>query len=407
MPLTNFEKQLRATIAEVESQGLSKADEPVIVGIRKPQGNKGPRFLLAGMGAKQHIRMNANSYLGLAFKERVIKAAEKGSRQFGTGPSAVRFISGTYAPHVKLEKRLAQFHGRDACMLNSSAYTTVLGVLATLTSPETIIISDELNHNCIINGMRLARPKDRKVYKHLDLAQLESQIKECIGLCENVIIITDGIFSMRGDHAPLDKICELTRKYSRQFPRDIVLIVDDSHGVGVFGKTGRGTEEYTNAKGVDVLIGTLGKGFGVNGGYVVTSKTIITFLREKNPLYIFTNPINSPDAAAAHEAVSLVDSAEGRKLIAWLHARTRQFRDGLMSHGYETLPGEHAIVPLIVRDTARTNKMVAFLRENGILATGLAFPIVPKGEETIRFQVCACHTEYDIDYVLDVLSRFN
>ncbi len=278
-------------------------------------------------------------------------------------------------------------------------------MLTTLTDPETIIISDELNHNCIITAMKLARPKDKKVYRHLDMAGLERAVQASIGRCQKAIIVTDGVFSMRGDHAPLDEIGRLARRYNDSFPQDILVVVDDSHGVGAFGKTGRGTEEYT-AAGVDVLIATLGKAFGVNGGYVVSSRIIIQYLREKNPFYIYTNPITPMEAAAALEALNILDSRKGLRRLAHLRAMTARFEKGLVNLGYETIPGEHPVVPLLVRDADQTTRLVNFLRDHGVLATGLNYPIVPKGDETIRFQVCADHTKDDIAYVLKILSAF-
>ena len=182
----------------------------------------------------------------------------------------------------ELERKLAEFHGREDCIIFSSAYSTVMGILTPLITGDSIVISDELNHNCIINAIRLARPKEKLIYKHLDMIELENQIKYSRGNAKRLIIVTDGIFSMRGDYAPLDVIMRLANEYDKDFEENILVVVDDSHGVGAFGNTGRGTEEYTGAK-VDILIGTLGKAFGVNGGYLVGSKTLIRYLREKAP----------------------------------------------------------------------------------------------------------------------------
>jgi glycine C-acetyltransferase len=406
MPLTNFTQQLQKEIDELVAAGTAKGAEQVVVKVKKAQGEKGPRFFLEGYGDREFIRMNSNSYLGMGLREDLLKAEEDGAERFGVGPGAVRFISGTYQPHVELEKRLAAFHGREDCMLTSAAYACVMGVISTLTMPETIIISDELNHNCIINAMKLARPKAKKIYPHLNMAALENQIKESIGACDNLMIVTDGVFSMRGDFAPLDKICNLIDKYSDRFPKDVYLIVDDSHGVGAFGETGRGTEEYTGAGKVDVLVATLGKAFGVNGGYVVSNKTVIQYLREKNPFYIYTNPITPSEATASLKAIDILEGPEGPSLLKHLREMTKRFEQGLLDLGYETIPSEHPVVPLMVRDTKRTTDLVKHLRDHGVLATGLNYPVVPKGDQLIRFQICADHTPYDIDYVLDVLKKF-
>lgn len=406
MPVENFARYLQEQVDDLVKSGITKGDEQVVVKVKKAGDGRGPRFLLDGYGEREFIRMNSNSYLGLQFLKRMRKAEEDGSDNFGVGPGAVRFISGTYQPHMTLEKRLAKFHNRGGCMLHSSAYTTMLGVIVTLTTPETIIVSDELNHNCIINAMKLARPKDKKIFKHLDLGEMERHIKDCIGQCENLIVITDGVFSMRGDYAPLAKMSEITARYNDRFSKDIVLAVDDSHGVGAYGATGRGTEEVTGAKHVDIIVATLGKAFGVNGGYVVADERIIRFLREKNPFYIYTNPITPSEATAALEAVDILDSDDGRKLLRHLGEMTKKFEQGLIDLGYETIPSPHPVVPLLVRDTERTRRLVTYLRDNGILATGLNYPVVPKGDETIRFQVCADHTANDIDEVLTVLGDF-
>jgi glycine C-acetyltransferase len=220
------------------------------------------------------------------------------------------------------------------------------------------------------------------------------------------VVVTDGIFSMRGDHAPLKQVMQLAEQYDYRFAENVVVVVDDSHGVGAFGKTGRGTEEYTRAPKADVLVGTLGKAFGVNGGYVASSRAIIRFLRETSPMYIYSNPITPAEAAAAMAALELLDSAEGVELLTRLRSLTRRFGEGLVNLGFEILPGEHPVVPLMVRDTGKTRALVQHLRDHGVLATGLAFPVVPRGDEEIRFQVNADHTESDIDQVLDVLAKF-
>jgi glycine C-acetyltransferase len=282
----------------------------------------------------------------------------------------------------------------------------VLGVITSLTTSETIILSDELNHNCIINAMKLSRPKDKKVYRHVDMEDMEEQIIESEGQCDALLLITDGVFSMRGVYAPLDKISAIVAKHNHLFPRGIVLIVDDSHGVGALGETGRGTEEICKANGVDILVATLGKAFGVNGGYIVSKKEVIRFLRERNPLYIFTNPITQGEASAALAAVNLLDSKAGRELVDHLHKLVTMFEKGLTDMGYETFSSPHPVTPLIVRDTAKTSKLVQYLFENGILATGLSYPVVPKGDELIRFQVNADHTESDLKFVLEVLGKF-
>src|SRR3989449_11095808 len=249
MPLEKLLDDLKAQLAHLDAAGTSKGREQVVVAVKPPQRSRGPRFLLDGFADREFIRMNSNSYLGLSLRHELIEAEEQAAQAYGVGPGAVRFISGTYEPHVRLEQALADFHGRPACMLAGSAYTAVAGVLFSLGTPETVLVSDELNHNCIVNGMKLATHKARKVYGHLDLRALEQRLEESLGQAESALVITDGVFSMRGDHAPVDRIAELCRKYDPRFPRGCVLVVDDSHGVGGFGTTGRGTEEVTAGGG--------------------------------------------------------------------------------------------------------------------------------------------------------------
>lgn len=406
MPLDRLETVLRRHVADLEDRGTAKGEEAAVTRVVPPRDGRGPRFVLEGEGDREFIRMNSNSYLGLSFRPELIEAEDAAVRAYGTGPGAVRFISGTYSPHTTLERRLARFHGREAAMIFSSAYATMLGVLTPLVSAETVIVSDELNHNCIINAIRLARPLDKVIYPHLDLDALEKGIQGAVGRAKRVIVVTDGIFSMRGNHAPLDRIMEIARRYDDHFEENVVVLVDDSHGVGAFGRTGRGTEEYTASPPVDLLVGTLGKAFGVNGGYVVASEAVIRYLRESAPFYIYSNPITPGEAAAALAAVELVDSPAGSELLERLRSLTRRFEEGLVALGFETIPSEHPVTPLLVRDTARTRDLVRYLFQNGILATGLTYPVVPYGDEKIRFQINADHTEADIDEVLAVLKAY-
>jgi len=404
MPLNRLSAVLRPSLETLEQEGRRKGHETVVVGVLPPQGDRGPRYLLQGYGDKPFIRMNSNSYLGLSRHPALKNAEEEAIEHFGVGPGAVRFISGTYAPHVELEGHLAAFHGREAAMIFSSAYATVLSVVVPLTTDQTVLISDELNHNCIINAVRLARPLEKLIYKHLDLDNLEQALQKAAALgARRVLVITDGVFSMRGSHAPLAEIARLVEQYDERFAENAILIVDDSHGVGAFGATGRGTEEHTAAQ-ADVLIGTLGKAFGVNGGYVVGAADLIAYLRETSPMYIYSNPITPGEAAAAVAALKLVQAPEGQQRLQHLSAMTERFRQGLLSLGYESFPGAHPVVPLLLRDAARTNRLVGFLREQGVLATAIVYPVVPKGEASIRFQISAEHTQRDVDEVLGILQ---
>jgi glycine C-acetyltransferase len=405
MPHDRLDGILLAELQRLEAEGRRKGAETIIAGVLPAKDGRGPRYLIAGEGDRPFLRMNANNYLGLSLREEVVLSQDAGVRHFGAGPGAVRFISGTWAPHVALERALAAFHGREDVMILSSAYAAVMGLLPPLVTAETALISDALNHNSIINAVRLARPRERAIYAHLDLGELEARLDEARKTCRRAIIVTDGVFSMRGDHAPLAEIMTLARRHDPDFPENVLVVVDDSHGVGAFGQTGRGTEEQTGAR-ADILVGTLGKAFGVNGGYIAASGSVISYLRETSPFYIYSNPISPGEAAAASRAVAFVDSAAGRDLLRHLRAMTARFRDGLAQIGLETIAGEHPVVPLMVRDSARTAALVAHLRRTGVLATGLNFPVVPKGDEEIRFQICADHTTQDIDEALAVLAAF-
>ncbi|MBB6099371.1 glycine C-acetyltransferase [Deinobacterium chartae] len=402
MPADRLSAHLEGELKTLEDQGRRKARETVITGVEPPQGGRGPRYRVEGEPGRAYLRMNANSYLGLSRHPRLLEAAEQAARSYGSGPGAVRFISGTFAPHADLERRLAAFHGREAALLFSSAYAAVLGTLISLITPQTAVISDELNHNSIINALRLARPQRKDVYRHLDLADLEVRLRSAVG-ARRAVVVTDGVFSMRGVHAPLDRVAARVSAHDPHFPENALLVVDDSHGVGALGASGRGSEELCGTR-ADLLIGTLGKAFGVNGGYVVGSRALIDYLREVAPLTVFSNPISPAEAAAACAALELTDSAWGRERLAHLRALTDRFRRGLRALGLETLSGEHPVVPLFVRDAARTRALVARLRERQILVTGLTFPVVPAGDESLRFQISAEHTEADIDEVLAALE---
>ena len=399
--LTDVVKRL---VAGMEEAGTAKGAEVVVREVIAPRDGHGPRFLLEGQGDKPFIRMNANSYLGLSLHPEVIEAEEDTARAMGAGPGAVRFIAGTHTPHIELERALAAFHGREEGMIFSSAYAAVVSALVSLTDKTTFLLSDELNHNCIINAIRMSRPAGKAIYPHLDLAALDRHLEEAKGDARRAIVVTDGIFSMRGDHAPVDEIMDIATRHDPDYPENVVVLVDDSHGVGAFGATGRGTEEYTGSPPCDLLVGTLGKAFGVNGGYVVSSAPVIRFLRESSPLYIYSNPITAGEAAAARKSLEILQGPEGATRLRHLSSLTRRFESGLVSRGFEIIPGDHPIVPIMVRDTGETRRLVAALFDAGVLATGLAFPVVPRGDESIRFQINADHTEAGIDYVLVALE---
>ena len=404
MSLHKLNLSLIAEVGKLQQEGRAKSPERVIVGYLPAAGSRGPRYRLEGSD-RDYIRMNSNSYLSLSNHPEVLAAADAASHVFGAGPGAVRFIDGTFAPHRELEARIARFVDRPAARIFNSAYTTVLGLAITLSGPDTHWIGDELNHNCIIRAMRIANvpSAQRAIFKHNDVADLEAHLARVPDGTGRVIVIFDGIFSMRGDNTPLEEIAALVAPHEHRFREGVVTVMDDSHGIAAYGATGRGTEEHCGAR-ADIFVGTFGKAFGVNGGFVAASPELVEAVRQKADTYIYTNPLGAADCAAAVKAVDVTDSQEGRDRLAHLKARTDQFRRGLSGLGFESIPGPHPVVPLLVRDTTRCRAMVTTLFEMGILAVGLTFPVVPRGDETIRFQINAAHTEADIAEVLKALS---
>jgi glycine C-acetyltransferase len=404
--LEKLDAALAAEVAALEHEGRAKAAERVIEAFLPPSGAFGPRYRLAGSPG-EFIRMNSNSYLSLSNHPALIAAADEAAREFGVGPGAVRFIDGTFRQHVELEGRIAAFVGRPAAKIFNSAYTANLGQALAIAGPRTFWIGDELNHNSIIRAMRISGvPKEnRSIYSHNDMDELSRLLEEVPEKMERVVVIFDGIFSMRGDFAPVDEINRRLAPHRDRFPQGLVSVIDDSHGIGAYGATGRGTEEHAGAR-ADIVIGTFGKAFGVNGGFVAASRAVIEAIRQKSDTYIYTNPLGVADCAAALAALDIVDSHAGRERLSHLHARIRQFREGVARLGWESIPGPHPVVPVLVRDTARARALVEHFFAHGVLVVALTYPVVPRGSETIRCQVNAAHTEADIDAVLAALSSF-
>ncbi|NOT13761.1 MAG: aminotransferase class I/II-fold pyridoxal phosphate-dependent enzyme [Methylococcaceae bacterium] len=405
MSLDKLESRFTEKLISLQKQGVCKGHEKIITCIKPASKGFGPRYQIDGYAGRSFLRMNSNSYLGMSMHPSVIKAETEAAHQWGTSPGAVRFISGSYLPHKELESKLAEFHGRESAMLFSAAYATMMGVLPQLISEDTLVVSDELNHSCIINAMRLAQPPKKEVYAHANIPELENLLQIHSGQFKRVCVVTDGVFSMRGDHAQIDAITACCRRYEARYEEGIISVVDDSHGVGAFGASGRGTEEITGGQ-ADILVGTLGKALGVNGGYVVARAVIIDYLRETSPFYIYSNPIAPAEAAAARAALNILDSQEGLQLLEKLRHYSIFLRTGLERLGFETLPGEHPIVPLFVRDSHQTAALAAHLFAHNILVTGLNHPVVPRGQEEIRLQISAEHTEQDLRYLLDILAGF-
>jgi glycine C-acetyltransferase len=404
MSLEKLNEALAADVARLAEEGRAKAPERVMAGYVPASNGRGPRYRLRGSPG-EFLRMNSNSYLSLSHHPAVLAAADEATHAYGAGPGAVRFIDGTFAPHVDLEARIARFVGRPAARIFNSAYTSVLGLGITLSGPDTFWIGDELNHNCIIRSMRIANVPagQRAIYRHNDVSDLEAHLSRVPDGIGRVVVVFDGIFSMRGDCAPLSDIARVVARHQDRFRDGVVTVMDDSHGIAAYGPTGRGTEEHGGA-GADILIGTFGKAFGVNGGFVAGSSELAEAVRQKADTYIYTNPLGAADCAAAIAAIDVADSDEGVARLRNLKARTDQFRAGLDRLGLESIAGPHPVVPLLVRDTDRTRAIVGGLFDRGILAIGLTFPVVPRGDETIRFQINAAHTEADVAEVLGALE---
>ena len=406
MSTTRLDISLTDELDALKKEGRAKSPERIIDQYLPPTGKFGPRYKLIGSNT-EFIRLNSNSYLSLSNHPSLVAAADKATREFGVGPGAVRFIDGTFKYHDTLEKRVAAFVGKPAAKIFNSAYTSNCGLAISLSNTKTHWIGDQLNHNSIIRAMRISNiPRENKgIFKHNDMGDLKRCLDDVPDTIERVIVVFDGIFSMRGDAAPIDKINDICDAYDSKFTDGVITVVDDSHGIGAYGDTGRGTPDHCQAS-PDIIVGTFGKAFGVNGGFIAASPAIIESVRQKADTYIYTNPLSVADCAAATRAIDICDSTEGLNLLKNLKKRTAQFRQGLDRLGKESIPGPHPVVPLMVRNTQKTHDLVTYLFDHGVLVVGLTFPVVPKGDETIRFQINACHTAADIDYVIELLDRF-
>jgi glycine C-acetyltransferase len=405
MSLQKLNKTLHQELLNLQSEGRSKPPERIITGYLPPTNEHGPRYSLEGED-KVFLRMNSNSYLSLSNHPQLIAAADAATHSCGVGPGAVRFIDGTFSYHKELELRIARFVNKPAAKIFNSAYTANCGLALTISNKTTHWIGDQLNHNSIIRAMRIAGvPSANKgIYAHNNMDELRRCLDAVDENIDRVVVIFDGIFSMRGDYAPIDTILAITRQYTQKFRDGVITAVDDSHGIGAYGTTGRGTAEFTGTS-PDIIIGTFGKAFGVNGGFIAASETLIEAVRQKADTYIYTNPLSVADCAAATRALDICDSSEGLQLLRNLHQRTEQFRDGLAKLHLESIPGPHPVVPLMVRDTTKTHALVKRLFDNGVLVVGLTFPVVPRGDESIRFQINGSHSPKDIEFVLDILAR--
>jgi glycine C-acetyltransferase len=341
--------------------------------------------------------MCANNYLGLAQHPAVIEAARAALDQWGYGMASVRFICGTQGVHKQLEQKLSEFLGTEDTILYGSCFDANGGLFETLLGQEDAVISDELNHASIIDGVRLSKAA-RYRYKNSDMADLESRLREASG-ARFRLIATDGVFSMDGYIARLPDICELADKY------DALVMVDDSHAVGFMGRHGRGTHEYHDVLGrIDILTGTLGKALGgASGGYTSGRREIIEFLRQRSRPYLFSNTLAPPIAAGSIKALELL--LQSTELRDRLELNTRRFRDGMSRSGFQILPGEHPIVPIMLGDAALAARMADALLAKGVYVIGFSYPVVPQGKARIRTQISAAHSPDDLEFALRAFAQ--
>ena len=376
------------TIEEIKEQGLYKSERVITT----PQ-----RDIIDTTTNFGVINMCANNYLGLADSPRVIRAAKEAYDRWGYGLASVRFICGTQQIHKDLEAAISDFLGMEDTILYSSCYDANGGVFEPILGEGDAVISDELNHASIIDGIRLCKAAKFR-YKNNDREDLRTQLEAAKG-SRIKMIVTDGVFSMDGYIANLKSICDLADEF------DALVLVDDSHAVGFMGKTGRGTHEYCGVMGrVDILTGTLGKALGgASGGYVSAKKEVVELLRQRSRPYLFSNTLAPAIAGASLEVIKMLgDTTEYRDRV---HENTSYFREKMEALGFDLLPGTHPIVPIMLYDARIATEFSARLLEKGVYVTGFSFPVVPRGKARIRTQVSARHTKEDLDAAIDAFSE--
>ena len=346
---------------------------------------QGPVVEMAGRG--RVIVLSSNNYLGLAGHPEVVRAGIEGLERYGAGTASVRFICGTFEPHLELERELATFSGTEAALTYVSCWNANEAVIPSLTDERTAIFSDELNHASIVDAIRLARPAHKVIYPHANMTALHDALRACEPGMRK-LIVTDGVFSMEGDLTPLPDILELARSH------DAAVIVDDSHGVGVLGRTGRGVVEHYGVVGdVDVITGTLGKALGgAAGGYVASTEEVCDLLAQRSRPQLFSNALPATVACSARRAIEVL--RDQPTLVRRLHENTCYFRERLREIGFEPLAGEAAIIPIIVGETAFAMEISRRLLDRGVFVTGFGYPVVPEGTARVRVQMSAGH-EHD------------
>ncbi|WP_282609856.1 glycine C-acetyltransferase [Pelagibius sp. Alg239-R121] len=394
----------RSLMAHLEQETQSLVDKGLYKGerlITSPQGsvisvNAASAGSVPGQEAEV-INLCANNYLGLSNDPAVVEAAKQALDSYGFGLSSVRFICGTQDIHKTLESRVSRFLGMEDTILFSSCFDANTGLFETLLGPEDAIISDALNHASIIDGVRLCKAK-RLRYANNDMAALEDCLKQAQD-CRFRMIATDGVFSMDGIIANLPAICDLAERY------DALVMVDDSHAVGFVGDGGRGTPELCGvSERVDILTGTLGKALGgASGGYVASSSAIVNWLRQRSRPYLFSNSLAPMIVATSIKVLELLESdADSRKRLI---ANSRFFRRGMQELGFDLIPGEHPIIPVMLGDAKLAGEMSRMLYEDGVYVTGFSFPVVPEGKARIRTQMSAAHSEAQLAKAIDAFAR--
>jgi glycine C-acetyltransferase len=385
--------------ARLEAQAAAELDALRTAGTYKTfntiESPQGPVVRMAGRG--DVVVLSSNDYLGLAARPEVIRAGIDGLAAYGAGTASVRFICGTFAPHLELERALAVFSGTEAALTYVSCWNANEALIPTLTDAETVIVSDELNHASIIDAVRLAKPERKLRYAHSNMSELRDALQSCRP-DQRKLVVTDGVFSMEGDLAQLPDIVELARTY------DAVVIVDDSHGVGVLGRTGRGTAEHFGLLGaVDVVTGTLGKALGgAAGGYVASTSAVCDLLAQRSRPQLFSNALPPTVACSARAALGVLEAEP--QLLVRLHENVRFFRERIRSLGYTPLDGEAAIVPIIVGETARAIELSRGLLERGVFVTGFGYPVVAEGAARIRVQLSAAHEPDQLERALEAFA---
>lgn len=382
--MKNALKYYEQTLSEIRDAGTYK-DERIITTEQKAR-------IETTAGSGEVLNMCANNYLGLSNNRELIEAAKSSYDKWGFGLSSVRFICGTQSIHKELEGRLAKFLGMEDVILYSSCFDANGGLFETLLGPEDAVISDELNHASIIDGVRLCKAK-RLRYKNSDMADLEAKLIEAKD-ARIRLIATDGVFSMDGYIANLKAICDLADKY------DALVMVDDSHATGFMGAHGRGTPEHCGVMGrVDILTGTFGKALGgASGGYTAASKTIIDLLRQRSRPYLFSNTVAPAICAATLKTLDLLESST--ELRDRVHENARYFREKMTAAGFDMLPGEHPIVPVMLYDARTAQEFAARMLAKGVYVIGFCYPVVPMGKARIRTQISAGHTHEDLDFAV-------